>query len=73
MKDAETLLRLLTERVPPTAPAAHGLVFRDGALRLTLFVGDRWVTFTIDDGDFTRPVEDIAADVVRLLTPGDAP
>lgn len=73
MKDAETLLRLLTERVPPTAPAAHGLVFRDGTLRLASFVDDGCVTFRIDDGDFTRPVEDIAADVVRLLTPKDAP
>lgn len=68
MKNARLFLRLLTERVPPTAPARHSLTLHDVGLCASLNTNGKFYDFFLDETDVDRPVEDLIAEIVGLLS-----
>ena len=67
MNNAKILLTTLTDLVPPTAPARHTVVLTaDGRLEIGLFLGDKWKSFILDDGDLVKDPKSLAKEIVGL-------
>lgn len=68
LNQVKEFLAKVTERIPNRLPAHHALVLmEDGHVELTLFFHEKWVLPVIfDEGDLTKPIEELVEDVVRL-------
>lgn len=67
MKTAETLLRLLTEQIPPPEGKRHSLVFDRGFLVLTIPQGEVYYPVRIEPEDYERDPADIVAEIKAAL------
>lgn len=64
MRHALTLLKILTERIPPTVGRKHGLNLNDkGGLTLSLSIGEGWQPVGLDDADLAKEGEAMADEI----------
>lgn len=67
MREAERLLLLLTERLPPTEGRRHGLLIIDGKLKLHLSRGDQWQIMSFDEGDYEKSTDALVDEILQAL------
>jgi len=66
LRDAATLLGILTEKLPPAEGKRHGIFVRDGRLALALQVGPGHQWWFFGDEDFEREPEELAAELLEM-------
>jgi hypothetical protein len=66
MRDVLLLLMDLEAQFPPGEGQRHAITLDDKHLRITLFLGARVASYTLDEDDLDRTVFEIARDLALL-------
>lgn len=67
MYRVKLLLEMLTRRIPPREGQRHNITLNEGALEVTLMLGDRYVPIQIKEVDFDMPVRQLVDTIQGLL------
>jgi hypothetical protein len=65
MNDAKLFLKLLGELIPDER---HYLCVKNDKLKVHVFIKDNILTYSIDEGDYSRAVCDIVLEIVKDAT-----
>lgn len=72
MRDAKLLLERITEMIPPGEGQHHNLTVQHGNLVLCLMLGDRYQPMVLEDGTFTKSVDELVNEIelelIKVLT-----
>lgn len=70
MREIETLLRLLTERVPPEAAQKHALTLNEhSGLNLHLSTAKGWQLIRLEPSDLAKSGETLTNEIVGFIQP----
>lgn len=68
MRNAKTLLELLTKEYPPFPGAKHAFLVHEGKVLIALAFGpSNWQHINVDDADLDRAPEDLMTDIRDVL------
>lgn len=68
MKDAKTLLELLTKCLPPHGLARHNITLNNVRMEVTLMLDGLYLPFILEDEDFDKPIGQLADELCQMAS-----